>query len=149
MSFISRRVLSVCSSSVSCVLLLHFHIPMATSRAHLTALIDLRVSSHQMTALNLFPNTSTQKKPLLIYHSAFHLSASACSIEQHLSRVRSQWRSTMYSQSHFHSTAHEVLCVASGKARLCFRGDENPERVEAMLRKGDVIVVPQVWRIVC
>ena len=48
----------------------------------------------------------------------------------------------MYSQSHFHSTSHEVLCVASGKARLCFGGEENPERVEAVLEKGDVIVVP-------
>ena len=48
----------------------------------------------------------------------------------------------MYSQPHFHSTAHEVLCVASGKARLCFGGDKNPKRVEAVLEKGDVMVVP-------
>ena len=48
----------------------------------------------------------------------------------------------MYSQSHFHSTAHEVLCVASGKARLCFGGEKNPKRVEAELERGDVMVVP-------
>ena len=48
----------------------------------------------------------------------------------------------MYSQSHFHSTAHEVLCVTSGKARLCFGGEENPQRVEEVLEKGDVMVVP-------
>ena len=48
----------------------------------------------------------------------------------------------MYSQSHFHSTAHEVLCVVSGKARLCFGGEENPERVEAVLERGDVMIVP-------
>ncbi len=48
----------------------------------------------------------------------------------------------MYSQSHFHSTAHEVLCVASGKARLCCGGEKNPERVEAEVEKGDVMVVP-------
>lgn len=48
----------------------------------------------------------------------------------------------MYSQSHFHSTTHEVLCVASGKARLCFGGEENPKRVEPVLEKGDVMVVP-------
>ena len=48
----------------------------------------------------------------------------------------------MYRQSHFHSTSHEVLCVASGKARLCFGGEENPERVEAVLQRGDVMIVP-------
>lgn len=48
----------------------------------------------------------------------------------------------MFSQSHFHTTAHEVLCVASGKARLCFGGEENPKRVEPVVEKGDVMVVP-------
>lgn len=48
----------------------------------------------------------------------------------------------MYSTSHFHSTAHEVLCVASGKAQLCFGCDDNPQRVEAVVEEGDVIVVP-------
>lgn len=118
---------------------------MAPSKAPLTALKDLRVTSNQVPAFGLIPNTSNQKKPLLIYHSAFHSSASASVIESHLSAVgvvSPQWRYTMYSQSHFHSTAHEVLCVASGKARLCFGGEENPKRVEAVLEKGDVMVVP-------
>ena len=48
----------------------------------------------------------------------------------------------MYSQSHFHSTTHEVLVVISGRAKLCFGGEENPERVEAELEKGDVMIVP-------
>ena len=48
----------------------------------------------------------------------------------------------MYSQSHFHSTAHEVLCVAEGKAQLCFGGEENPGKVEPMVERGDVMVVP-------
>ena len=118
---------------------------MSTSRAPLTALSDLRVSSYQIPAFDLIPNTSIQNKPLLIYHSAFHSSASASAIESHLSTigvVSPQWRYTMYSQSHFHSTAHEVLCVASGKARLCFGGEKNPERVEVEVEKGDVMVVP-------
>ena len=118
---------------------------MATSKAPLTALKNLRVSSYQIPAFKLIPNTSIQMKPLLIYHSAFHSSASASNIESHLSAVKvvtPQWRYTMYSQSHFHSTAHEVLCVVSGKARLCFGGEDNPGRVEAVLEKGDVMVVP-------
>lgn len=48
----------------------------------------------------------------------------------------------MYSTSHFHSTSHEVLCVAAGKAKLCFGHEDNSKRVEPILEKGDVIVVP-------
>lgn len=48
----------------------------------------------------------------------------------------------MFSQSHFHSTAHEVLCVAQGKARLCFGGEDNPQRVEPVVETGDVMIVP-------
>lgn len=48
----------------------------------------------------------------------------------------------MYSTSHFHSSSHEVLCVASGRAQLCFGGEDNPKRVELEITQGDVIVVP-------
>lgn len=48
---------------------------------------DLRVSSYQIPALDLIPNTSIQRKPLLIYHSAFHSSVSASIIESHLSTI--------------------------------------------------------------
>ena len=48
----------------------------------------------------------------------------------------------MFSRSHFHSTAHELLVVASGRAELCFGGEENPGRVEIEVSRGDVMVVP-------
>lgn len=48
----------------------------------------------------------------------------------------------MYSTSHFHSTSHEVLGIASGKAKLCFGHEDNPRKVEEVLQRGDVIVVP-------
>lgn len=48
----------------------------------------------------------------------------------------------MYNVSHFHSTSHEVLCIASGRAKLCFGGEENPGRVETVVGQGDVVVVP-------
>ena len=48
----------------------------------------------------------------------------------------------MYTFSHFHSTSHEVLCVYSGSAKLCFGGEDNPQRVEIVVGKGDVMVVP-------
>lgn len=118
---------------------------MAASKAPLTPLKDLRVSPHQIPEFDRLPNTSIQKKPLLIYRSAFHHSVSASTIENHLSTigvVAPQWRYTMFKQSHFHSTAHEVLCVAHGKAKLCFGGEDNPKRIEPIVEKGDVIIVP-------
>lgn len=48
----------------------------------------------------------------------------------------------MYSQTHYHSTTHEVLCIASGSAKCCFGGEENPDRVEPTLSAGDVVIVP-------
>jgi len=48
----------------------------------------------------------------------------------------------MYTTTHFHSTTHEVLCIFQGRARLCFGGEENPKRVESVVEKGDVIIVP-------
>jgi uncharacterized protein YjlB len=111
-----------------------------------TPLSKLRVSKHQIPAHNLIPNSSLQSKPLIIYHSAFSPSdASADQIESHLLKtgvVTPQWRYTMYDTTHFHSTTHEVLCVTAGRAKLCFGGEHNPGRVEPVVKRGDVIVVP-------
>ncbi|EME48027.1 hypothetical protein DOTSEDRAFT_21742 [Dothistroma septosporum NZE10] len=110
----------------------------------LTLLKDLKVVRHQIPAHGLTPNTSLQHKPLLIYRSAFP-NASASAIESHLSDigvVTPQWRYTMYSTTHFHSTSHEVLAVSKGKAKLCFGHEENLGRVEVTAERGDVMVVP-------
>ncbi|OAX40406.1 hypothetical protein K503DRAFT_714623 [Rhizopogon vinicolor AM-OR11-026] len=110
-----------------------------------TSLRSLRVSFHSIPSFNLIPNTSLQNYPLLIYHECFPQSTSATAIEAHLRSVgvvEPQWRYTMYETTHFHSTTHEVLCIASGRARVCFGGEDNPRKVEAELGKGDVIVIP-------
>lgn len=120
-------------------------VTMPGSKAFLTPLAELRVSSHQIPAHKRLPNTSVQQKPLLIYHSAFRPDVSAPVIESHLSHVdvvTPQWRYTMYKTTHFHSTAHEILCVVLGKAKVCFGGEDNPGRVEMMVGKGDVIIIP-------
>ncbi|CAG7555754.1 unnamed protein product [Fusarium equiseti] len=111
----------------------------------LTPLASLRVSKHLIPAHNLIPNCSLQQKPLLHYHAAFQRPISASKIESHLTSIGAvtpQWRYTMYSQTHFHSTSHEVLCISHGRARLCFGGEENEGRVEPVVEQGDVVIVP-------
>lgn len=106
---------------------------------------SLRVEGFQIPAYKLIPNTSIQKKPVMIYHSAFDSQADAKAIESHLSSqgiVDPAWRYTMYSTTHFHSTTHEVLVASRGRAKLCFGGEENPGKREVVMAKGDVIVVP-------
>lgn len=92
------------------------------ARMNLTPLATLRVSKYQIPRHNLLPNTSIQNHPLVIYHRCFSASTSASAIEGHLKDVGvvvPQWRYTMYTTTHFHSTTHEVLCVSSGQAKLC------------------------------
>ncbi|GLB06291.1 hypothetical protein AtubIFM57258_001588 [Aspergillus tubingensis] len=104
---------------------------------------EISVTSRQIPKWGGIPNTSIQSKPLMIYHKAFNASANdlAAHLEE-IGEVRPQWVYSMYSQTHFHSTTHEVLGVVSGRARLCFGGEANPERFEPTVEKGDLIIVP-------
>ncbi|KAL4809370.1 RmlC-like cupin domain-containing protein [Aspergillus unguis] len=104
---------------------------------------DIQITSRQIPQWERIPNTSIQSKPLMIYHQAFN--ASSDDLSRHLDNigeVSPSWVYTMYSQTHFHSTSHEVLGVVSGSARLCFGGEENPDRFEPTVAKGDLIIVP-------
>ena len=49
------------------------------------------------------------------------------------------WRNGIYSYHHYHSTAHEVLGVASGMARVQLGGDEG---IVLNLEAGDALLIP-------
>ncbi|RAL07189.1 cupin domain-containing protein [Aspergillus homomorphus CBS 101889] len=104
---------------------------------------DVQVTCRRISRWQGFPNTSIQSKPLIIYHKAFDASASDLAAHfEDVGEVTPQWVYSMYRQTHFHSTTHEVLGVVSGRARLCFGGEENPDRFEPTVERGDLIIVP-------
>ncbi|KDQ55391.1 hypothetical protein JAAARDRAFT_59907 [Jaapia argillacea MUCL 33604] len=117
----------------------------------LTPLSSLKVTKHHIPRHALIPNSSITSKPLYIYHGAFTPPPSTSksqfksTVTAHLKKIgviEPQWTYTMYSISHFHSTTHEVLVILSGSARLLFGGEDNPGKVETVVKKGDVIVHP-------
>ncbi|CCM04638.1 uncharacterized protein FIBRA_06822 [Fibroporia radiculosa] len=116
-------------------------------REELIPLSALRTSTYYIPAHAHNPNTSLAPHPLLIYHGVFRHtpSISASKIESHLTDIGvvvPHWRYTMYRQSHFHSTTHELLAIASGRARLLFGGEGNPDGMKLEVQKGDVMLLP-------
>ncbi|KAI4948478.1 hypothetical protein J4E91_005902 [Alternaria rosae] len=111
---------------------------------NLTPLTSLRLSTHYIPSHSLIPNTTPHGHPLFIYHSAFPPSTPPSTLEAHLplNNLTPQWRYTMYTTTHYHSTTHEILCIYSGRAILLFGGESNPGRVETKVGAGDAVVVP-------
>lgn len=80
--------------------------------------------------------------PLLIYpHAVPKQDADPETMERLLEKGGwpPRWRSTIFPYHHYHSTAHEVLAVASGEARVLMGG---PKGDELTISAGDVIVIP-------
>ena len=81
--------------------------------------------------------------PVLLYHGAIDVTGpdAASSFEQALVRHGwpPQWRNGIYDFHHYHSTAHEVLGIAAGNARVVLGG---PGGHEFTLTAGDVVVLP-------
>ena len=80
--------------------------------------------------------------PLIVYRGALAESgdrAGACERMFAQNGWGGGWRNGIYADHHYHSTAHEVLGIARGHARVRL-GGENGASVE--LWAGDVVVIP-------
>ncbi len=88
-----------------------------------------------------FPNN--EKLPLIVYKNAIDLSGGegASKVENtfQVNGWGGSWRNGIYSYHHYHSTAHEVLGVYEGNARVQLGG---PEGEVFEVEKGDVILIP-------
>lgn len=88
-----------------------------------------------------FPNNG--KLPLLIYKNAISIPDQnpAVTIERvfHNNGWGGSWRNGIYSYHHYHSTAHEVLGISSGKVAVQLGG---PDGLTIVGLAGDVIIIP-------
>ena len=88
----------------------------------------------------IIPNN---KLPLLLYRNAFDKRGSegAAWLENRFAENNwtNSWRNGVFSYHHYHSNAHEVLGVYSGRAEIQLGGDHG-EKLE--VQAGDIIVIP-------
>lgn len=81
--------------------------------------------------------------PLILYVEALSLQELdlATAFERLFSRHgwSRSWRNGIYAFRHYHSTAHEVLGIAAGTARVEFGG---PRGMEQTVSPGDAVLIP-------
>ena len=94
----------------------------------------------KLTDDGTFPNN--ENLPLIIYKGAIRIEeGDASAIEKLFSENQwgGCWRNGIYPYHHYHSTAHEVLGVYKGTAKVQLGG---PEGIESEVKMGDVIIIP-------
>ncbi|WP_152871161.1 cupin domain-containing protein [Deinococcus terrestris] len=93
-------------------------------------------------SLPLAPNgdVPNNPRPVLIYRAAL-TDRTPAQIEGHLSKRgwTNAWRNGIYDFHHYHSTAHEVLVVVRGQARLTLGGEGGSQ---VPVGEGDVLLLP-------
>ena len=98
-----------------------------------------KVSQHQFIDDGSIPNS---RLPVIVYREAIAPDeVTPEAIEQMFTANDwpPQWRSSVFTYHHYHSTAHEVLGVAQGTADITFGG---PKGDTLTVTAGDVVVIP-------
>ncbi|HEX3861988.1 MAG TPA: cupin domain-containing protein [Stellaceae bacterium] len=97
------------------------------------------VETYRFADDGIVPNNAL---PLVVYRGALPETgdrAAACEAMFDAHGWPDAWRNGIYAHHHYHSTAHEVLGIARGHARVRL-GGEHGQSVE--LHAGDVVVIP-------
>jgi uncharacterized protein YjlB len=100
---------------------------------------NLSIETHVFADDGTVPNNPL---PLLLYRGALGGEGDLARLCEDMFEANGwpgAWRNGIYGHHHYHSTAHEVLGIARGSARVRL-GGENGATVE--LRAGDVVVIP-------
>ena len=104
------------------------------------AVLDPHIETFLLQDDSRIPNNPTL--PLLVYTGALQLpvkgSALVCERVFGANGWGNGWRNGIYTFHHYHSTAHEVLAVACGTARVQFGGENGPV---IDVQPGDVVVM--------
>ncbi len=90
----------------------------------------------------IYPNNAAL--PLLVYRAAIDLSGAddPAAVIEALFRANgwdNSWRNGVYRFHHYHSTAHEVLGIYAGQARVQLGGEKG---LVATVGRGDVVIIP-------
>lgn len=93
----------------------------------------------QLSQNGWMPNND--RLPVLLYRRAFENQHVADRMEATFQRNNwpAQWRNGIYTFHHYHSTAHEVLGIAAGSARVTLGGEGG---TDVTVSAGDVLVLP-------
>jgi uncharacterized protein YjlB len=100
-----------------------------------------RVGIHLLRDDGAYPNN--EKLPLLVYQSVLELPqanpAAAIEVLFQENLWGGLWRNGVYGFHHYHSTAHEVLGVYGGRARVQLGGEQG---IVLEVDRGDVVIIP-------
>jgi uncharacterized protein YjlB len=101
---------------------------------------EIEVREHFFEDDGRIPNSP--ELPLLVYPRTLgepDLSPSRCKELLAENGWGGAWINGVFSYHHYHSNAHEVLCVTSGEASIALGG---PEGTTVEVKAGDVLVIP-------
>jgi uncharacterized protein YjlB len=100
-----------------------------------------QVACHTLRDDGIYPNN--ERLPLLVYQGALALpEQNPPAIIEALFEINQwggSWRNGVYGFHHYHSTAHEVLGVYSGTAKVQLGGEKG---IVLSVGRGDVVIIP-------